>query len=646
MLLDVQNITKSFDSNIVLEGISFHINEGEKCALIGSNGCGKTTLLRTIIGELAPDSGSVVMPSRCTVGYLAQNHQVHTGQSLYEYIKEAKAAVFLMEKQLREMESEMKHCTGSALESLMGAYSRLSAAYDLAEGFACESRIRGVISGLGFTPEDYGRSVDTMSGGEKTRAALGRLLMDEHDLLILDEPTNHLDLKSTEWLEGFLSSSKKAVLVVSHDRYFLDRIVTKVIGIENRKALCYEGNYTEFGKKRENLRREQMKAWLSQQQEIRHQEEVIRKLRSFNREKSIKRAESRVKALAKIERVDKPVELSGDMHLKFIPACRSGNDVLEVEELSRSFDGETLFRDLSFLICRSERVALIGANGTGKSTILRIINGLLSADGGSVTFGANVIPGYYDQEQQLLDPENTVFEEISDAYPEMSNTDIRNVCAGFLFTGDDVFKQIHVLSGGEKARLALAKLMLSGPNFLILDEPTNHLDIVSREILEDALLGYEGTVFYVSHDRYFINRTATRILELEDRRITEYKGNYDYYLEKKTERETAASDPAFSSPAASADDEGSGPAARSSDWEQYKKEQARIRKQAADLKRLEDRIEQIENRIREIDEEISLPENAANAVLLTERYEERSSLQTELDERYEQWEALSEQAQA
>ena len=634
MILDVQGITKSYNSEIAIEDISFHIEEGQKCALIGNNGSGKTTLLRLIMSELSPDEGNIYIASQAAVGYLPQVHEISSDMTLYEYIKEAKKDVFMMEKQLREMEERMRSLTGSDLDELMQSYSSLSHTFELQNGFAAESEINGVIHGLGFSQRDLNQVVSTMSGGEKTRAALGRLLLTENDLLLLDEPTNHLDLKSVEWLEGFISSYKGAVLIVSHDRYFLDRIVTKVVEIENHHASSYEGNYTAYSQKKAEDRRAKLKAYMNQQAEIKHQEEVIAKLRSFNREKSIKRAESRVKALDKIKRLDKPIELKNDMHLTLSPAVLSGNDVLTVKDLSKSYGNVRLFDGLELNVYRSEKIALIGDNGTGKTTILKIINEIETPDSGSVRFGANVFHAYYDQEHQILDPSKNIFEEISDEYPYLSNTEIRNLLAGFMFTGDDIFKRTENLSGGEKARLSLAKLMLSQANFLILDEPTNHLDIVSREILEQAINDYEGTVLCVSHDRYFINRTATRILELENAKLTEYKGNYDYYAEKKAEKKAAAQDiPGSSAETVSAN---------LTDWKDYKKEQARLRKLENDLKKTETEVAEHEAAIKEIDELILLPENVSDPVALSEFANKRAALEAELEELYEKWESLSE----
>ncbi len=635
MILDIQNVSKSYLSETVIENISFHIEEGQKCALIGMNGSGKTTLLRLIVSELTPDEGNIYLSSGAKIGYLPQIHNVESDLTLYDYLKDAKKDVFELENKIRQLEQDMKAASGDELNKLMESYASLSQKYERMNGFAALSEINGVIKGLGFTEKECSQVVSSMSGGEKTRAALGRLLLSDYDILLLDEPTNHLDLKSVEWLEGYINGFKGAVLIVSHDRYFLDRIVTKVVEIENKHMLSFDGNYTAYSEKKEQMRKAEMKAYLNQQSIIKHQEEVIEKLKRFNREKSIKRAESREKALSKIERLEKPIELRSDMRLKLNPAVLSGNDVLEIKNLKKSYGGRVLFENADINIYRGEKVALLGDNGTGKTTLLRILNENETSDDGLFKYGSNVFHAYYDQEHQVLNPENNIFEEILDDYPDMTNTEIRNLLAGFLFTGDDIFKLVKNLSGGEKARLSLAKLMLSQSNFLILDEPTNHLDIISREILEDAINSYSGTVFYVSHDRYFINKTATRILELENKCFTEYKGNYDYYIEKKAEKAAALQEnkEVLKSTQSQAN----------VDWKEYKKEQARIRKLENDLKKTEDGITKLEEEIKEIDRKIALPENATSSTKLTALCSKKAELEEKLEELYESWEILSEE---
>ena len=637
MILACQNIHKSFAAVDILRNVSFHIEEHEKAALIGSNGAGKSTLLKIIVGEMAPESGQIILTKGKSIGYLAQHQDISGDRTIYEEVLEAKQDVLEMERKMRQLEAQMKSASPEDLETMMAAYTRLTHSFELANGYACQSEITGVLKGLGFQEEEFDRKLSTLSGGQKTRVALGRLLLTKPDVLLLDEPTNHLDMSSISWLETYLLNYPGAVLIVSHDRYFLDRIVTKVIEIEGGKSMMFPGNYTVYSQKKAVIRRAEYNAYMNQQQEIRHQEEVIAKLRSFNREKSIRRAESREKMLDKIEVIDRPSEPQTDMRIHLKPRITSGNDVLTVTGLSKSYPGMTLFKEQDFSIHRGERVAILGNNGTGKTTILKIINGLVEADAGTVTLGAKVHIGYYDQEHQVLHMEKTVFDEISDTYPSMTQTQIRNVLASFLFTGDEVFQPIKTLSGGERGRVSLAKLMLSEANFLILDEPTNHLDIVSKEILEDALKEYEGTVLYVSHDRYFINQTATRILELTNQSLINYIGNYDYYLEKKDELTQiyAPEQSSDEAPAVTA-------SAASLDWKAQKEEQARLRKKENDLKKLEDQIAALEQRDKEIDEEFNLPETGTNLPRCQELSREKAKLTEELERLYERWEELAE----
>ena len=535
MILSCQSICKSFGEKVILQDASFHIEEREKAALIGNNGAGKTTLLRIIMQEISADSGQVVIAKDKKIGYLAQYQDIHGHHTIYEELMTTKQYILDMEDKIRSLEQEMKYVAGDKLESLMNSYTRLTHQFELENGYAYKSEIVGVLKGLGFEEEDYSKQIENLSGGQKTRVALGKLLISKPDILLLDEPTNHLDMESIAWLETYLLNYPGAVFIVSHDRYFLDKVVTKIVEIEAAQMRMYEGNYSAYALKKAQLRDAQYKAYLNQQREIKHQEAVITKLRSFNREKSIKRAESRVKMLDKIQRIEKPIEIDNQMRISLEPRFISGNDVLTVEGLSKAFPGQTLFTDINFEIKRGERVALIGNNGTGKTTILKILNGIVAADTGRFALGSKVQIGYYDQEHHVLHMEKTIFQEISDTYPTLTETEIRNMLAAFLFTGDDVFKLISSLSGGERGRVSLAKLMLSEANFLILDEPTNHLDIASKEILEEALNSYTGTVLYVSHDRYFINQTATRIMDLTNQAIVNYIGDYDYYLEKKDE---------------------------------------------------------------------------------------------------------------
>lgn len=643
MILSCQNISKAFVENQVLKNVSFHIEDHEKAAIVGINGAGKTTLLRIIVGEITPDDGQVVLAKDKTLGYLAQNSTVDTSHTIYEELLSVKADLLRLEEKIRECENNMKHADGDALEDLMKQYTSLTHAFETGGGYLYRSELVGVLKGLGFTEDEFSKPVATLSGGQKTRVALGRLLLQNPDLIILDEPTNHLDMNSIAWLETYLLNCKGAVLIVSHDRYFLDRIAGKVIEIDQSKATTFMGNYSDYAVKKEQLRVAAWNAYMNQQRDIKHQEEVIEKLKSFNREKSIKRAESREKMLDKIEVIEKPSEVRTDMKLTLTPRILSGNDVLTVEHLSKSFDSHKLFTDVNFEIKRGEHVAIIGDNGSGKTTLLKILNGLVPADQGTFRLGSNVEIGYYDQEHHVLHSEKTLFEEISDDYPYLNNTQIRNVLAAFLFTGEDVFKRISDLSGGERGRVSLAKLVLSNANFLILDEPTNHLDIMSKEILEDALNGYEGTILYVSHDRYFINRTAHRILDLTEGQFVSYVGNYDYYLEK---HDTVMAAIEASTPqSADADNTAATKAAESEvklDWKAQKEEQARLRKKENDLKKCEEKIAELETRISEIDTEMSDPSIGTQVAKLQELTKEQAACQEQLEKLYEQWEELAE----
>ena len=641
MILACQNINKAFGTNVILKDASFHIEEKEKAAIVGINGAGKSTLLKIIMKQIPADSGEVILAKDRTIGYLAQHEAVSSGNTIYEELLEVKQDIFELERHIRTLELQMKSQSGGELEQTLELYNRLNTEFEQKNGYACKSEIVGVLKGLGFTEDEFSKQVDTLSGGQKTRVALGKLLLAKPDLILLDEPTNHLDMQSIAWLENFLINYSGAVIIVAHDRYFLNRVVSKVIEIDHAKATTFLGNYSAYSEKKAQLRDSQLKAWINQQRQIKHQQEVIDKLKSFNREKSIKRAESREKMLEKMEVLDRPDTEVQELKLSLEPRFPSGNDVLRVEGLAKSFGDHTLFTDLDFEIKRGERVALIGNNGTGKTTILKIINELLAADAGSFTLGSKVCIGYYDQEHHVLHMEKTLFEEISDDYPTLTNTEIRNVLAAFLFTGDDVFKRISDLSGGERGRVSLAKLMLSEANFLILDEPTNHLDILSKEILEQALNRYTGTVFYVSHDRYFINQTATRILELTGNTLVNYIGNYDYYLEKKDELTkiyvpSATEEETASLPSSSAETAGK------LTWQQQKEEQARIRKRQNELKKTEDRIHVLEVRDKEIDELMMQEEVFTNVAKCVELNKEKTAINEELEQLYERWEELAE----
>ena len=637
MILSCQSICKSFGEKVILQDASFHIEEREKAALIGNNGAGKTTLLRIIMQEISADSGQVVIAKDKKIGYLAQYQDIHGHHTIYEELMTTKQYILDMEDKIRSLEQEMKYVAGDKLESLMNSYTRLTHQFELENGYAYKSEIVGVLKGLGFEEEDYSKQIENLSGGQKTRVALGKLLISKPDILLLDEPTNHLDMESIAWLETYLLNYPGAVFIVSHDRYFLDKVVTKIVEIEAAQMRMYEGNYSAYALKKAQLRDAQYKAYLNQQREIKHQEAVITKLRSFNREKSIKRAECRVKMLDKIQRIEKPIEIDNQMRISLEPRFISGNDVLTVEGLSKAFPGQTLFTDINFEIKRGERVALIGNNGTGKTTILKILNGIVAADTGRFALGSKVQIGYYDQEHHVLHMEKTIFQEISDTYPTLTETEIRNMLAAFLFTGDDVFKLISSLSGGERGRVSLAKLMLSEANFLILDEPTNHLDIASKEILEEALNSYTGTVLYVSHDRYFINQTATRIMDLTNQAIVNYIGDYDYYLEKKDEM-TRIYAPAQETAVPEVKENVS---ETKLTWQQQKEEQALKRKRENELKKVEARIEELETRDKEIDETMVLPDICTNVAECTKLSREKAAIEEELEGLYEKWEELA-----
>ena len=623
MILACQNIEKSFGGVTLIQNASFHIEDHEKAAMVGINGAGKTTLLRIIMQELPTDKGEVILAKGKRIGYLAQHQDLDTDLTIYDSLLQVKQHILDMELQMREIEKQMKYAKADELERLMDTYSRLTHNFELENGYAYKSELTGVLKGLGFAESDFSKLVSTLSGGQKTRVALGRLLLSKPDIVLLDEPTNHLDMDSISWLETYLLNYAGAVLIVSHDRYFLDKIVSKVIEIDNGKVSSFSGNYSAYSEK-----------YMNQQQEIKHQEEVITKLKQFNREKSIRRAESREKMLDKMEVLEKPSELNASMKIRLEPKITSGNDVLDVKDLSKSFPNLPLFSDLSFSVKRGERVAIIGNNGTGKTTILKILNGVIPADSGTFTLGSKVHIGY--QEHHVLHMEKTIFEEISDDYPKLTNTEIRNLLAAFLFTGDDVFKQISSLSGGERGRVSLAKLMLSEANFLILDEPTNHLDIVSKEILEEALNNYTGTVLYVSHDRYFINKTATRILDLTNHNLVNYIGNYDYYMEKREEL-TKIYAPDIQEETIAVQTESS----NKSDWKQQKEEQAQKRKRENDLKKTEAEIEKLELRDSEIDEEMSKPEVAVDVAKCVALSNEKAEITLKLEELYEKWEELA-----
>lgn len=636
MILSCHHISKSFGSNVIIKDASFHIEEREKAAIVGINGAGKSTLLKIIMEQLTPDSGEVILAKGATIGYLSQHQELSSHNSIYEEILTAKAEIIQMEQQIRTIEVQMKQLTGQELEQMLNTYTRLTHEFEMQNGYAYKSECVGILKGLGFEEDDFNRGVSTLSGGQKTRVALGKLLVTKPDIILLDEPTNHLDIRSIEWLETFLQNYNGTVIIVAHDRYFLDRVVTQVIEMESGMATSFQGNYSQYVTKKEMLTQAKLKAYENQQQEIKHQEQVITKLKSFNREKSIKRAESREKMLDKIERIEKPLVVESKMNITLEPSKLSGNDVLTVRGLTKSFTNLPLFDHLDFDIKRGETVAIIGENGTGKTTLLKIINQVIPMDSGEIQLGSNVEIGYYDQEHQILHMEKTLFDEISDSFPDLTNTKIRNTLAAFLFTEDDVFKKIGSLSGGERARVSLAKLMLSDANFLILDEPTNHLDIESKEILEQVISNYTGTVLYVSHDRYFVNKTADRILDLKNHTLVNYIGNYDYYLEKR-EALTAI----YTTDTSSQKDDASDSIESKLDWKQQKEEQAKQRKREKRLKQVEEEIDSLEQRDEEIDLLLTTEEVFTNVETCIELNKEKVTITDSLAELYKEWEELS-----
>ncbi len=638
MILACKNVSKSFGTDQILNSVSFHVNDREKAAIVGINGAGKSTLFKIIMGELSADDGEIIFSKGSTVGYLSQHQELSSENTIYDEILTVKQDIINLDLNIRRLEQDMKNANGKELEDMLSTYTRLTHEFEMKNGYAYKSEVTGILKGLGFTEEDFNKKVTALSGGQKTRISLGKLLLSTPDIILLDEPTNHLDMESIGWLETYLLNYPGAVVVIAHDRYFLDKVVTKVIEIENTKAISYEGNYSVFAEKKASLRDAMLKHYLNQQKEIKHQEEVIAKLRSFNREKSIKRAESREKMLDKVERVDKPVMEQAHMSIRLEPNITSGNDVLTVKDLAKSFGSLSLFNQLNFEIKRGERVSIIGANGTGKTTLLKIINQIIPSDFGEIKLGAKVKIGYYDQEHQVLNPEKTLFDELQDAYPDLDNTKIRTTLAAFLFTNDDVFKRIKDISGGERGRVSLAKLMLSEANFLILDEPTNHLDIMSKEILENALNGYMGTVLYVSHDRYFINRTATRILDLTQTKLLNYIGNYDYYLEKKSMVENLnLKDLSVSQPKTGISDSDT-----KTDWKTQKEEQAKLRKRQSDLKKTEDEIQKLELRNDEIDDLLTKEEVFTDVKKLMDLNKEKKEIEARLEALMVLWEELSE----
>ncbi len=626
MILEVANIKKRFATGEVLRGVTFHIEEKEKTALIGVNGAGKSTLFQILLGRMEPDEGTVTIKKDLRIGYLPQSSDFRSEKRIEEELLTVFEPLRNMEDRMRELE---KTISRAASPALLDEYANLQRRYAEEDGFQYRSRVRGVIKGLGFSEAEYTLPIARLSGGQRARVALGRLLLEKPDLLLLDEPTNHLDIRSIDWLEGYLSSFEGAAIIISHDRYFLDKLCEKTVEIEGGVSSVYNGNYTFFAQEKAARRKAALREYTAQQEEIRRQEEIIARLRSYGREKALRKAKTREKMLDRMDLAEKPVEKNDSMHLHFKPGVISGDDVLTAEGLSKVFNGRELFRGLNFTIHRGEKIALLGANGTGKTTLFRMIMGETQPTAGYLRLGVKVLPGYYDQQQENLTPDNSVLDEIYDAYPDRTLSEIRNILGSFLFRGEDVFKRIEQLSGGEKARVSLCKIMLSDSNFLLLDEPTNHLDIESREVLEKNLLSYEGTLFFISHDRYFINRLADKILELRPDGVRLYLGNYDFYLAHRPDETMEEAQPAG--------DEG-----RES-FQQQKNERRELTRKKTRLSRLEAEITDGEARLAEIEKQMLEPEFYSSAAKFAALENEKNELNARLTAWMEEWSALSEE---
>ncbi len=627
MIISANNITKYFGEEKVLSDVSIQINKDERYAICGSNGTGKSTLLKILINELTPDEGEVHIAKNIKVGYLAQYNDNSSNDTILNTVINARDDLINMENELSMLEQNMTD------KEAIDNHEKLLKEFQDKGGLYYKSLAESVLKGLGFTNDEFSKTLDMLSGGELTRVYLARILVEDNDLLILDEPINHLDINAISWLENFLSSYNKPLIIVAHDRYFLDKVVDHVLDLNTTPARTYKGNYSAFMSQKENLLLTNEREVEKQNKEILHQKEVIEKLQSFNREKSIKRAESRIKTLDKMEVINKISDNKTDIRLSFDVRTRSGDDVLKVEEISCIYDDGKIFENVSFSLNRLDRVALLGDNGTGKSTILKMITGSKKATSGTIKMGTNVELSYYDQAQMNLTDDNTIFQEIHDMYPNMNNTKVRNALAAVGFMQDDVNKLIKTLSGGEKGRVSLCKLMLSDANFLILDEPTNHLDMESKDILEHALNEYEGTLLFVSHDRYFVNKVATKVLELTDNGVNEYLGNYDYYIDKK---DSVSNKYTFSSKE-DITKESSG----KDDWKKQKELAAKKNKLKKEFNNIESQIEKLEDEIAKIDEELMNPDNATNSAKLNELTNNKNEINLKLEPLYDKWEELS-----
>jgi len=634
-LLSCNKISKSFGTDEILCSVSFILEEKEKAALVGVNGAGKTSIFRMLTGEWVPDTGQIVFATGVELGYLPQLQEDDFDDtithSLYDELDSVFEPIRELETRIRQLETDMAKLSGDALESAMSRYSRLQTEFEEKRGYEYKSRLRGVLKGLSFSESQWQQPLRSLSGGQRTRAALGKLLLTAPNVLLLDEPTNHLDIESIAWLEEYLRDYNGGVLLISHDRYFLDRVTTKTIEIENKKSHVYNGNYSFYAHHKAVNRETALRQYIGQQRDIKRQEDIIAAYRARGSEKNMRRAASREKLLAKVERVEAPESLPDQMRLMLKPKIETGYEVLDVEDLSMAFGQKFLFENVKFSLKKGDRLALIGPNGIGKTTLFKILVGDYKPRSGYIKEGVHLRIGYYDQASQKLTEDKTIFQELADTYPRLTQTEIRNVLAAFLFTEDDVFKLINQLSGGERGRVSLAKIMLGGANFLILDEPTNHLDLFSKEILEGALKEFPGTLLYISHDRYFINSTATRIIELAPNGVTEYLGNYDYYIEKKAGMPSKQLTQTLQETATSS---------QKNDYQAKKEADAKIRKQESKRKRLEKQIAETEDKIALCDEKLAKDEISRDAGAAAAIYEEKTALEDTLLELYGEYEEL------
>ena len=639
IVLSCRNIKKSYGIQDVLKDVTISINEGDKVGIIGPNGEGKSTLFKILSKNLAPDDGDIFVDKNKTIGYLSQHLNLNSKNTIYEEASSVFKNLIDLEEKIKTLEIKMNEpydeSNAQYHEKLIKDYTTAQELYSHRGGYTYKGDIAKVLKGLGFLEEDFNNSIENLSGGQKTRVALCKLLLQSPDILLLDEPTNHLDLEAIEWLEEFLSTYKGTLLVISHDRFFLDAVTNKTFQVINGHVNCYNAPYTKYLELRKKDYEAQLKAYNLQQAEIKRQEEIIQKFRSFNREKSIKKAESREKALEKLDRLDAPDKEKGASKISFETTVKSGYDVLHIENLSKSFDDNKLFSNISFDLKRGEKVALIGENGRGKTTLLNIIMGKVKSDSGKAVLGTNVNIGYYDQEQSDLDYNKTILDEVWDAFPDLTTTKIRTALGSFLFTGDDVFKKIETLSGGEKCRINILKLMLSKANFLLLDEPTNHLDIPSREALEDAILNYDGSMLIVSHDRYFLNKVINKIVELKEDGMNEYLGNYNYYMQKKENPTRFEAYEEISN--------GKTKTQLKDEKKKVKLAQKEIRVKKTRLREVENEISKSEELLEKLNNDLCLEEIYSNPKEAERVNHEISETQLKIESLYEEWETLSDE---